>query len=133
MEGISTYGGTANSFGFVPYLNWLDEAMDTPFQISHVVMLKTQQRQLRTTLAALDGNLAFEQLSSVGLAPNRMSQTWKGRCLLGTERQTMAHSQRVTLSVVIIATQLKKSTARAWRYESKRKADRKPNARGCNF
>ena len=40
VEGISTYGGTANSFGFVPYLNWLDEAMDTPFQISHVVMLK---------------------------------------------------------------------------------------------
>ena len=73
VEGISTYGGTANSFGFVPYLNWLDEAMDTPFQISHVVMLKAQQRQLRTTLAALDGNLAFEQLSSVGLAPNRMS------------------------------------------------------------
>ena len=36
VEGITTYGGTANSFGFVPYLNWLDEAMDTPFQISHV-------------------------------------------------------------------------------------------------
>ena len=73
VQGISTFGGTANSFGFVPFLNWLDEAMDTPFQISHVIMLKVQQRQLRTTLAALDGNLAFEQLSSVGLAPNRMS------------------------------------------------------------
>ena len=73
VEGISTYGGTANSFGFVPYLNWLDEAMDTPFMISHVIMLKAQQRQLRTTLSALDGNLAFEQLSSVGLAPNRMA------------------------------------------------------------
>ena len=73
VQGITTYGGTANNFGFVAFLNWLDEAMDTPFQISHVVMLKAQQRQLRTTLAALDGNLAFEQLSSVGLAPNRMS------------------------------------------------------------
>ena len=73
VEGISTYDGTANSFGFVAFLNWLDEAMDTPFQISHVIMLKAQQRQLRTTLAALDGNLAFEQLSSVGLAPNRMT------------------------------------------------------------
>ena len=73
VQGISTFGGTANTFAFVPFLNWLDEAMDTPFQISHVIMLKVQQRQLRTTLAALDGNLAFEQLSSVGLAPNRMS------------------------------------------------------------
>ena len=73
VEGISTYDGTANSFGFVAFLNWLDEAMDTPFQISHVIMLKAQQRQLRTTLAALEGNLAFEQLSKVGLAPNRMS------------------------------------------------------------
>ena len=73
VEGISTFGGTADAFGFVPFLNWLDEAMDTPFQISHVIMLKAQQRQLRTTLAALDGNLAFEQLSKVGLAPNRMS------------------------------------------------------------
>ena len=73
VEGITTYDGAANSFGFVAYLNWLDEAMDTPFQISHVIMLKAQQRQLRTTLSALDGNLAFEQLSNVGLAPNRMA------------------------------------------------------------
>ena len=73
VEGITTYDGTANNFGFIAYLNWLDEAMDTPFQISHVIMLKAQQRQLRTTLSALDGNLAFEQLSNVGLAPNRMA------------------------------------------------------------
>ena len=72
IEGISTYDGTAGSFGFVAFLNWLDEALDTPFQISHVIMLSAQQRQLRTTLASLEGNLAFEQLSRVGLAPNRM-------------------------------------------------------------
>ena len=65
VQGITTYGGTANNFGFVAFLNWLDEAMDTPFQISHVIMLKAQQRQLRTTLAALDGNLAFEQFQAV--------------------------------------------------------------------
>lgn len=73
VEGISGYNGTAKTFGFVPFLNWLDEAMDTPFQISHVVMRKAQQRQLRAALAALEGNLAYEQLSRVGLAPNRMT------------------------------------------------------------
>lgn len=73
IEGISTYDGTAGSFGFVPFLNWLDEALPAPFQISHVIMLKTQQRQLRTALAALEGNLAMAQLSAVGLAPNGMA------------------------------------------------------------
>ena len=72
-EGITTYDGTANSFGFTAFLNWLDEALAEPFQISHVIMLKAQQRQLRTSLAALTGNQAFQQLSSVGLAPNTMS------------------------------------------------------------
>ena len=73
VEGISTYEGTANTFGFVPFLNWLDEALPAPFQISHVIMLKAQQRQLRASLAALEGNLAMQQLSNVGLAPNRMT------------------------------------------------------------
>ena len=72
-EGITTYDGTANALGFVPFLNWLDEALDEPFQISHVIMLKAQQRQLRTALAGLSGNQAFQQLSSVGLAPNTMA------------------------------------------------------------
>ena len=72
-EGISTYDGTANTFGFVAFLNWLDEALSEPFQISHVIMLKAQQRQLRTALGALEGRQAFQQLSSVGLAPNAMS------------------------------------------------------------
>lgn len=72
-EGITTYDGTANSFAFTPFLNWLDEALTEPFQISHVIMLKAQQRQLRTSLAALTGNQAFQQLSSVGLAPNSMA------------------------------------------------------------
>ena len=72
-EGITTYDGTANSFAFTPFLNWLDEALAEPFQISHVIMLKAQQRELRTSLAALSGNQAFQQLSSVGLAPNSMN------------------------------------------------------------
>ena len=72
-EGITDYDGTANSFAFTPFLNWLDEALTEPFQISHVIMLKAQQRQLRTSLAALTGNQAFQQLSSVGLAPNSMA------------------------------------------------------------
>ena len=72
-EGITTYDGTANALGFVPFLNWLDEALEEPFQISHVIMLKAQQRQLRTALAGLSGNQAFQQLSSVGLAPNTMA------------------------------------------------------------
>ena len=72
-EGISTYDGQANSFAFAPFLNWLDEALAEPFQISHVIMLKAQQRQLRASLAALTGNQAFQQLSSVGLAPNSMA------------------------------------------------------------
>ena len=70
VEGITTYGGTADAFGFVPFLNWLDEALETPFQISHVIMLTAQQRQLRTALAALEGGFALEQLNSVGLSPN---------------------------------------------------------------
>lgn len=73
IEGISTYDGTANEFGFIAFLNWLDEALEAPFQISHVIMLKAQQRQLRAALGALQGNLAMAQLSSVGLAPNRIA------------------------------------------------------------
>ena len=72
-EGITTYDGTAGTFGFTAFLNWLDEALTEPFQISHVIMLKAQQRELRTSLAALEGRQAFQQLSSVGLAPNTMS------------------------------------------------------------
>ena len=76
VEGVSTYdGGTSGApeFTFTAFLNWLDEALTEPFQISHVIMLKAQQRQLRAQLAMLQGNLAFEQLSSVGLAPNGMT------------------------------------------------------------
>ena len=61
-EGITTYDGTANSFAFTPFLNWLDEALAEPFQISHVIMLKAQQRELRTSLAALRGIKRFQQL-----------------------------------------------------------------------
>ena len=73
VEGITTYDGTAGTFGFAAFLNWLDEALTEPFQISHVIMLKAQQRELRTSLAALEGRQAFQQLSNVGLAPNAMS------------------------------------------------------------
>ena len=67
--GITTFGGTANTFGFVPFLNWLDEAMDYPFQITHVIMRQAQMRQLRTALSALSGDMALMQLNSVGMAP----------------------------------------------------------------
>ena len=68
-QDITDYGGTANTFGFVPFLNWLDESMEYPFQITHVIMRQAQMRALRTALSALTGNLALEQLNSVGLAP----------------------------------------------------------------
>ena len=96
-EGITTYDGTANSFGFTAFLNWLDEALAEPFQISHVIMLKAQQRQLRTSLAALTGNQAFQQLSSVGLAPNSMSNM-EGQ---GTVRYGRAPDGSLTAGTVI--------------------------------
>ena len=66
--------GTPGEFGYVTYLNWLDEALPAPFQISHVIMLQAQQRHLRKALGALaGGNFALEQLNSVGLAPNRQT------------------------------------------------------------
>ena len=73
IEGISAYGGTADSFGYVPYLNWLDESMEEPFQITHVLMRKEQMRNLRTAVAALDGDMALNQLNSIGLSPNMMT------------------------------------------------------------
>lgn len=75
VESISAYNEDDNNsdFTFVGFLNWLDEALPAPFQISHVIMQKAQQRSMRATLATLQGNLAFEQLSSVGLAPNGMT------------------------------------------------------------
>ena len=96
-EGITTYDGTASSFGFAPFLNWLDEALDEPFQISHVIMLKAQQRQLRTALAALTGNQAFQQLSSVGLAPNSMANM-EGQ---GSVRYGRAPANSITAGKVI--------------------------------
>lgn len=66
-------GGDPGTFGFATFLNWLDEAADAPFQISHVIMLKESQRQLRAALSVLQGNQAFDQLSSVGLSPSRMT------------------------------------------------------------
>lgn len=83
VEGISTYGGTAGTFGFVPYLNWLDESMPHPFQISHVLMLKANQRQLRSALAGLQGNLALEQLNSVGLGAEMMNMEGQHRIRYG--------------------------------------------------
>ena len=72
-EGITTYDGTANDLGFIAFINWLDEALAEPFQISHVILLKAQQRQLRAALGTLEGRQAFQQLSSVGLAPNAIA------------------------------------------------------------
>ena len=96
-EGISTYDGTAGTFGFTAFLNWLDEALTEPFQISHVIMLKAQQRELRTSLSALTGNQAFQQLSSVGLAPNSMANM-EGQ---GSVRYGRAPEGSLTASKVI--------------------------------
>ena len=67
------YGGSGADFSFNVFLNWLDEAMEVPFQISHVLMAKQGMRNFRTAISALTGTLAFEQLNEVGLAPNRMT------------------------------------------------------------
>ena len=73
-EGIADYiAGSATTFDFLGYLNWLDEALPAPFQISHVIMSKEEQRAMRAALSALQGGLAFDQLSSVGLAPSGMT------------------------------------------------------------
>ena len=97
VEGISTYDGTAGTFGFAAFLNWLDEALAEPFQISHVIMLKAQQRELRTSLSALEGRQAFQQLSSVGLAPNSMSNM-EGQ---GSVRYGRAPDGAITASKVL--------------------------------
>ena len=97
VEGITTYDGTAGTFGFAAFLNWLDEALTEPFQISHVIMLKEQQRELRTSLSALEGRQAFQQLSSVGLAPNAMSNM-EGQ---GSVRYGRAPDGAITASRVI--------------------------------
>ena len=39
--------GTSNNFAFTVFLNWLDESMEVPFQISHVLMPKEGMSQLR--------------------------------------------------------------------------------------
>ena len=96
-EGISTYDGTANDFGFVAFLNWLDEALPEPFQISHVLLLKAQQRQLRAALGTLEGRQAFQQLSSVGLAPNTL-QNMEGQ---GTVRYGRVPDGSITAGKVI--------------------------------
>ena len=73
VESHTDYGGSGTDFAFVAFLNWLDEAMNTPFQISHVLMPKEGMRSLRTAISTLTGNLAFDQLNEVGLAPNRIT------------------------------------------------------------
>lgn len=70
IAGISTFGGTAGTFDVIPFLNWADEALSYPFQISHILMRKPRMRDFRTKLAALTGNLALTQLSSIGLSPD---------------------------------------------------------------
>ena len=98
VEGITTYDGTAGTFGFVPFLNWLDEALPAPFQISHVIMLKAQQRQLRAALGGLPGgNMALAQLSSVGLAPNRIANMED----VGNIRYGRAPEGGLTASIVL--------------------------------
>ena len=75
VEADSVYGGSAGNadFSFTVYLNWLDESMDEPFQISHVLFPTALMRKFRQAVSSLTGNLAFDQLNTVGLAPNRMT------------------------------------------------------------
>ena len=70
VEGITTYGADTAEFQFIAFLNWLDEALTEPFQITHVLMPKEIQRALRTAVAALQGDMTIEHLNSVGLAPS---------------------------------------------------------------
>ena len=68
------YDGTApganTSLEVIPFLNWIDEAMEYPFQITHVLLTKKGQRSLRTGFSSLTGNMALIQLNSIGLAPD---------------------------------------------------------------
>ena len=71
VEGIKNdYGAKETKFEFIAFLNWIDEALDEPFQITHVLMPKEIQRQLRATAAALQGDMTIEHLNSIGLAPS---------------------------------------------------------------
>ena len=60
-------------------------------------MLSATQRQLRTSLASLEGNLAFEQLSRVGLAPNRMDNMEP----IGNVRYGRANAGALTADYVV--------------------------------
>lgn len=73
VEKITDYGTTEAKIALVPLINWLEDAMPEPFQISHVIMNVETQRQLRAAIAALQGDNVFQHLNSVGLGPNRMS------------------------------------------------------------
>ena len=68
-----------------------------PFQISHVLLLKAQQRQLRAALGTLEGRQAFQQLSSVGLAPNTL-QNMEGQ---GTVRYGRVPDGSITAGTVL--------------------------------
>ena len=60
-------------------------------------MSKEQQRELRTSLSALEGRQAFQQLSSVGLAPSTMSNMETQ----GAVRYGRAPSGALTASAVL--------------------------------
>lgn len=72
VEDDSVYGGTG-TFALTSFLNWLDESMQTPFQISHVLMPKEGMRAFRTAITAVGSEAAFAQLNEIGLAPNRIT------------------------------------------------------------
>lgn len=67
----SSVGGTTNNgFEFAAFLNAIDEILDPPFMVTHVLARKTEFRALRTAISALSGETALMQLNMVGLAPS---------------------------------------------------------------
>ncbi len=63
-------GSTNNGLEFAAFLNAIDEILDPPFMVTHVLMRKTEFRALRTAISALSGETALMQLNQVGLAPS---------------------------------------------------------------
>ena len=96
-EGITTYDGTANSFAFTPFLNWLDEALAEPFQISSCDNAESATARASHQSCSIVGNQAFQQLSSVGLAPNSMANM-EGQ---GSVRYGRAPDGSLTTGVVL--------------------------------
>ena len=66
---LSVFGGTDGTFSLSAFLTWLDEGLDFPFQITHVLMNKAERRKLIAQVLSTNGLDALNQLTSIGLSP----------------------------------------------------------------